>query len=61
MERQSKGSRSLEAYFKGGHRPPRAVEPPKRKKENIPKNLHSGKNYMPGANLGTTNNAPVPL
>ena len=31
MERQSKGSRGLEAYCKGGHGPPRAVAPPKKK------------------------------
>ena len=31
MERQSKGSRSLEAYCKGGQGPPRAVAPPKKK------------------------------
>ena len=32
MERQSKGSRGLEAYCKGGQGPPRAVAPPKKKK-----------------------------
>jgi hypothetical protein len=32
MERQSKGSRDLEAYYKGGQGPPRAVAPPKKKK-----------------------------
>ena len=31
MERQSKGSRDLEAYCKGGQGPPRAVVPPKKK------------------------------
>ena len=31
MERQSKGSRDLEAYCKGGRGPPRAVAPPKKK------------------------------
>ena len=31
MERQSKGSRGLEAYCKGGQGPPRAVVPPKRR------------------------------
>jgi len=30
MERQSKGSRGLEAYCKGGQGPPRAVAPPKK-------------------------------
>ena len=30
MERQSKGSRGLEAYCKGGQGPPRAVEPLKK-------------------------------
>jgi len=34
MERQSKGSRGLEAYCKGGQGPPRAVAPPKKKKKN---------------------------
>ena len=33
MERQSKGSRGLEAYCKGGQGPPRAVAPPKKKKK----------------------------
>jgi hypothetical protein len=33
MERQSKRSRDLEAYCKGGQNPPRAVVPPKKKKE----------------------------
>ena len=33
MERQSKGSRGLEAYFKGGQGPPRAVASPKKKKK----------------------------
>jgi hypothetical protein len=33
MERQSKGSRGLEAYCKGGQGPPRAVTPPKKKKK----------------------------
>ena len=32
MERQSKGSRGLEAYCKGGQGPPRAVAPQKKKK-----------------------------
>jgi len=32
-ERQSKGSRGLEAYCKGGHDPPRAVAPSKKKKK----------------------------
>ena len=32
MERQSKGSRGLEAYCKGGQGPPRAVAPPKKKR-----------------------------
>ena len=32
MERQSKGSRGLEAYCKGGQDPPRAVAPLKKKK-----------------------------
>jgi hypothetical protein len=32
MERQSKGSRDLEVYCKGGQGPPRAVAPPKKKK-----------------------------
>jgi hypothetical protein len=32
MERKSKGSRSLEAYCKGGQGPLRAVAPPKKKK-----------------------------
>jgi len=32
MERQSKESRGLEAYCKGGQGPPRAVAPPKKKK-----------------------------
>ena len=31
MERQTKGSRGMEAYCKGGHGPPRAVAPPKKK------------------------------
>ena len=31
MERQSKGSRGLEAYCKGGQGAPRAVAPPKKK------------------------------
>ena len=36
MERQSKGSRGLEAYGKGGQGPPRAVAPSKKKnKKNI--------------------------
>jgi len=35
MERQSKGSRDLEAYCKGGQGPPRAVAPPKKKKKCI--------------------------
>ena len=35
MERQSKGSRGLEAYCKGGQGPPRAVAPPKKKKRTI--------------------------
>jgi len=30
MERQSKGSRGLEAYCKGDQGPPRAVAPPKK-------------------------------
>jgi hypothetical protein len=30
-ERQSKGSRGLEAYFKGGQGPPRTVAPQKKK------------------------------
>jgi hypothetical protein len=33
MERQSKGSRGLEAYCKGGQGPPRAVAPLKKKKK----------------------------
>ena len=33
MERQSKGSRDLEAYCKGGQGPPLVVAPPKKKKE----------------------------
>jgi len=33
MERQSKGSRGLEAYCKGGQGPPRSVAPPKKKKK----------------------------
>jgi hypothetical protein len=33
MERQSKGSRGLEAYCKGGQGPPQAVAPPKKKKK----------------------------
>jgi hypothetical protein len=33
MERQSKGSRDLEAYCKGGQGPPRAVAPFKKKKK----------------------------
>jgi len=32
MEGQSKGSRGLEAYCKGGQGPPRAVAPSKKKK-----------------------------
>jgi len=32
-ERESKGSRGLEAYCKGGQGPPRAVAPPKKKKK----------------------------
>jgi len=32
MERQSKGSRGLEAYCKGGQGPHRAVAPSKKKK-----------------------------
>jgi hypothetical protein len=32
-ERESKGSRDLEAYCKGGQGPPRAVVPPKKKKK----------------------------
>ena len=32
-ERESKGSRGLEAYCKGGHGPPWAVAPPKKKKK----------------------------
>ena len=32
MERQSKGSRGLEAYCNGGQGPPRAVAPLKKKK-----------------------------
>jgi len=32
MERQSKGSRGLQAYCKGGQGPLRAVAPPKKKK-----------------------------
>ena len=32
-ERQSKGSRDLEAYCKGGQGPPRAVAPQKKKKK----------------------------
>jgi len=32
MERQSKGLTGLEAYCKGGQGPPRAVAPPKKKK-----------------------------
>jgi hypothetical protein len=32
MERQSKGSRGLEAYCKGGQGPPQAVAPSKKKK-----------------------------
>ena len=35
MERQSKGSRGLEAYCKGGQGPPRAVAPPKKKKKKV--------------------------
>jgi hypothetical protein len=33
MEGQSKGSRGLEAYCKGGQGPPRAVAPSKKKKK----------------------------
>ena len=33
MEGQSKGSRGLEAYYKGGQGPPRAVAPSKKKKK----------------------------
>ena len=33
MARQSKGSRDLEAYCKGGQGPPQAVAPPKKKNE----------------------------
>ena len=32
IERQTKGSRGLEAYCKGGQGPPRAVAPAKKKK-----------------------------
>jgi hypothetical protein len=35
MERQSKESRDLEAYSKGGQGPPRAVVLPKKKKNNL--------------------------
>jgi hypothetical protein len=35
MERQSKGSRDLEAYCKGGQGPPRAVASPKKKNVNF--------------------------
>ena len=35
MERQSKGSRGLEAYCKGGQGPPRTVAPSKKKKKYI--------------------------
>jgi hypothetical protein len=38
LERQSKGSRGLEAYCQGGQGPPRAVAPPKKKNK---KNLKS--------------------
>ena len=34
MERQSKGSRGLGAYCKGGQGPPRAVAPPKKNLSN---------------------------
>jgi hypothetical protein len=37
MERQSKGSRGLEAYCKGGQGPPRAVAPSKKKKKKTKK------------------------
>ena len=49
MERQSKGSRGLEAYCKGGQGPPQAVAPPK-KKHNVIFNtdiqLTSGMEYQ---------------
>jgi len=46
MERQSKGSRGLEAYCKGGQGPPRAVAPPKKKKKKnkLERNLKANQN-----------------
>jgi hypothetical protein len=44
MERQSKGSRGLETYCKGGQDPPRAVAPLKKMASVVP-NLWS---YKPG-------------
>jgi hypothetical protein len=38
MEGQSKGSRGLEVYCKGGQGPPRAVAPSKKKKKKKKKN-----------------------
>jgi len=72
MERQSKRSRGMEAYFKGGHGPPRAVEPPKKKKKKVNikpahgQKLHARCQFRHhkiclSATLGATNHAPVPL
>ena len=52
MEGKSKGSRGLEAYCKRGQGPPRAVAPPKKKKnlyENVPKSEE--KRYESKANI----------
>ena len=43
MERQSKGSRVLEAYCKGGQGPPRAVAPSKKKKKKNTSELQQAK------------------
>jgi len=46
MERQSKGLRGLEAYCKGGQGPPRAIAPPKKKKDPSVERLGSDDKFL---------------
>jgi hypothetical protein len=46
MERQSKGSRVLEAYCKGGQGPPRAVAPPEKEEENKKNKFANKRKYL---------------
>jgi hypothetical protein len=52
MEGQSKGSRGLETYCKGGQGPPRAVAPSKKKKKKKSFRSH----YGPGVDSASNRN-----